>query len=98
MRMGTESFETLFGPSDFHIVGTIRSWDVFDRLTEISLPTLVVAGRYDECAHEHMWDMHQRIADSRFELFESSSHMPFIEEPQRFDDVMRDFLRHHDDG
>jgi proline iminopeptidase len=87
----------MFGPSDFHIVGTISSWDVFDRLPEIVLPTLVVAGRYDECAHEHMWEMHRRIRNSRFELFESSSHMPFIEEPQRFDGVLRDFLRHHDD-
>jgi proline iminopeptidase len=94
--MGTEIFETMFGPSDFHIVGTIRNWDVFDRLAEITLPTLVVAGRFDECAPEHMREMHQRIAGSRFELFESSSHMPFIEEPDRFDRVMRDFLRQND--
>ena len=39
-NMGTEIFETMFGPSDFHIVGTIRNWDVFDRLAEITLPTL----------------------------------------------------------
>jgi proline-specific peptidase len=96
IRMGTEIFETMFGPSDFHIVGNIRTWDVFDRLVEIALPTLVLAGRFDECAPEHMWEMHQRIGGSRFELFESSAHMPFIEEPARFDQVMRDFLRHHD--
>ena len=95
-NMGTQIFETMFGPSDFHIVGTIRGWDVFDRLTEIALPTLVLAGRFDECVPEHMWAMHQRIAGSRFELFESSAHMPFIEEPHRFDQVMRDFLRHRD--
>jgi proline iminopeptidase len=95
-RMGTEIFETMFGPSDFHIVGSIRSWDVLDRLAEIALPTLVLAGRFDECVPEHMWEMHQRIGGSRFELFESSAHMPFIEEPARFDRVMRDFLRQHD--
>jgi proline-specific peptidase len=95
-RMGTEIFETMFGASDFNIVGTIRYWDVFDRLTEIALPTLVLAGRFDECVPEHMWEMHQRIAGSRFELFESSAHMPFIEEPDRFDQVMREFLRSHD--
>ena len=59
-------------------------------------PTLLLAGRYDECAPEHMWDMHRRIPGSRFELFESSAHMPFIEEPERFDRVMREFLRLHD--
>jgi proline-specific peptidase len=95
-NMGTDIFETMFGPSDFHIVGTIRDWDVFDRLAEIRLPTLVLAGRFDECVPEHMWDMHQRIAGSRYELFESSAHMPFIEEPDKFDRVMRDFLRLHD--
>jgi proline iminopeptidase len=94
--MGTEIFETMFGPSDFHIVGTIRSWDVLGRLAEIAVPTLVLAGRYDECAPEHMWEMHRRIDGSRFELFESSSHMPFIEEPDRFDHVVREFLRAHD--
>lgn len=95
-NMGAEIFETMFGPSDFHIVGTIRDWDVFDRLTEIALPTLILAGRYDECMPEHMHEMHLRISGSQFELFESSAHMPFIEEPDRFDHVMRDFLRLHD--
>lgn len=95
-NMGVEIFETMFGASDFHIVGTIRHWDVFDRLGEITLPTLVLAGRYDECVPEHMWDMHQRIAGSRFELFEASAHMPFIEEPARFDAVVREFLAQHD--
>lgn len=95
-NMGTDIFETMFGPSDFRIVGTVRDWDVFDRLAEITLPTLILAGRYDECVPEHMWEMHRRIAGSRYELFESTAHMPFIEEPDKFDAVMRDFLRLHD--
>lgn len=95
-NMGIEIFETMFGPSDFRITGTVRDWDVVARLSEIMIPTLLLAGRYDECLPEEMRDMQQRIAGSRFELFESSSHMPFIEEPDRFDRVMREFLRGHD--
>jgi proline iminopeptidase len=95
-KMGTEIFETMFGPSDFRIVGTMRNWDVFERLAEIAVPTLLLAGRFDECSPEDMQEMHHRIAGSRFELFESTAHMPFIEEPARFDQVMRDFLRQHD--
>jgi proline iminopeptidase len=78
-NMGTEIFETMFGPSDFRIVGTIRDWDVFERLKEIAVPTLLLAGRFDECSPEDMQEMHNRIAGSRFELFESTAHMPFIE-------------------
>jgi proline iminopeptidase len=96
MNMGTGIFATMFGFSVFRIVGTIRDWDVVDRLAEIAIPTLLMAARFDEFSPEHMRDMHDRIAGSRFEFFESSAHMPFIEEPGRFDQVMREFLRLHD--
>lgn len=95
-EMGTEIFQTMFGPSDFHIVGTIRDWDVTDRLSEISLPTLLLAGRYDECSPDDMEEMHRRITGSQFEFFEHSAHLPFIEEPDRFDQVVREFLRRYD--
>lgn len=93
---GTEIFETMFGPSVFHIIGTMREWDVMDRLAEITMPTLILAGRFDEFSPEHMWEMHRLIAGSRFEYFDDTAHLPFIEEPDRFDAVMRDFLRRHD--
>lgn len=94
--MGIEIFETMFGPSDFRIVGTVRDWDVVDRLGEIAVPTMLLSGRYDECSPEHMREMHQRIKGSRFEFFESTAHLPFIEEPERFDHLMREFLRLQD--
>jgi proline-specific peptidase len=97
-NMRVEIFETMFGPSISQIVGTMRGWDVLDRLAEITVPTLLVAGRFDGSDPERMREMHRRIEGSRFELFESSSHMPFIEEPDRFDQVMRDFLRLHDNS
>ncbi len=94
--MGTEIFETMFGPSVFRIVGTMRDWDVVDRLGGITTPTLLLAARYDEFPPEHMREMHRRIQGSSFEFFEHSAHLPFIEEPERFDALMRDFLRRHD--
>ena len=80
-------------PSDFNIVGTIRDWDVVERLNEIAVPTMVLAGRYDECVPERMWEMHQRIAGSRFELSSNrAGRHPVHEEPDKFDAVMREFL------
>ena len=96
-NMGVEIRETMFGPSTLQIVGTMQGWNVLDRLAEISVPTLVVAGRFDGCSPEHMREMHERIEGSRFALFEASSHLPFVEEPERFDRVMREFLKLHDD-
>lgn len=95
-NQGAQIYQTMIGQSDFHITGNLHSWDVLDRLAEIQVPTLLMAGKFDGCTPEHMWDMHQRIEHSQFVLFESSAHVPFIEEPERFHQVMRDFLRRND--
>ncbi|MCV7197900.1 proline iminopeptidase-family hydrolase [Mycobacterium angelicum] len=95
-NMGTEIFATMFGPSVFRINGTIEDWDVVDRLAEIAIPTLLLAARFDEFSPDHMREMHSRIAGSRFEFFDSTAHLPFLEEPERFDQIMRDFLRAQD--
>lgn len=41
-------YHTMNGPSEFHVVGSIKEWQSKDRLGEIDVPTLVVSGRYDE--------------------------------------------------
>ena len=41
-------YHTMNGPSEFHVIGTLKGWDITDRLHEITTPTLLVSGRYDE--------------------------------------------------
>jgi pimeloyl-ACP methyl ester carboxylesterase len=43
------------------VTGTLKDWDVMDRLGEIKVPTLLVGGRYDECRPSHLEEMHRRI-------------------------------------
>ena len=47
------------GPSEFTVTGTLKTWDIMDRLGEIAVPTLLVGGRYDECTPSHLAAMHQ---------------------------------------
>lgn len=41
-------YHTMNGPSEFHVVGSIKDWQSKDRLASIEAPTLLVSGRYDE--------------------------------------------------
>src|SRR6476659_3081247 len=41
-------YHTMNGPSEFHVVGSLKDWSVVDRLDGIRVPTLVVAGAHDE--------------------------------------------------
>lgn len=89
-------YGTMNGPSEFHVIGTIKDWDITERLAEIDVPTLLVSGWYDEATPAIVGRMKDRIPGSGWVLFEKSSHMPHVEESERFLDVVGDFLRRHD--
>ena len=65
-----------------------------DRLGGLGVPTLLVWGRHDRAVPiEAGWEMHNRIPGSRFEVFDRSSHMPSFDEPDRFNDLVVEFLQ-----
>ena len=80
------------GPSEFHVIGTLKDWDVVNGLGEIRVPTLVIGSRYDEATPVITETVHHGIPGSEWVIFEHSSHMPHIEEPQRYMQVLDQFL------
>jgi L-proline amide hydrolase len=86
-------YNTMNGPSEFHVIGSLKSWDITDRLHEISAPTLLVSGRHDEATPLIVGQIHERIPGSRWALFEQSSHMPHVEEPEAFLETVEAFLQ-----
>ena len=80
------------GPSEFHVTGTLQDWSVEDCLPAIAVPTLVISGRHDEATPATVAPFRDLIPGARWEIFEESSHVPHLEEPERFHAVMADFL------
>ena len=81
---------------EFHVIGTIKDWDVRHRLGEIHVPTLITSGRYDEATPLIAETVRQGIPESQWVLFEESSHMAHVEEEARYMQVLGEFLRQHD--
>jgi L-proline amide hydrolase len=77
-------YHTMNGPSEFHCIGSLKTWDITERLPEIDTPTLLVSGRHDEATPHIVEQIHARIPGAQWELFEESSHMPHVEEPDAF--------------
>ncbi|MEV4316285.1 alpha/beta hydrolase [Actinocrispum sp. NPDC049592] len=71
----------------------LAQWSSFDRLARITVPTLVLVGAHDVITSP---PQALRIADhvpnSTLVEFASSGHFPWIEEPERFNEVVRSFL------
>lgn len=83
-RTSPQTFATLF-------LEILR--DYRDVLPEIDVPTLVCAGADESwrsvAAVESAAEL---VPDARFELFEESSHTLTVEEPERFNAVVREFV------
>lgn len=85
-------YAVMNGPGEFTVIGTLKDWDVTDRLGEIKVPTLLVGGRYDECRPAHLEDMHRRIPGSQLAIIEDASHLCFAEQPAEFTALINSFL------
>jgi L-proline amide hydrolase len=89
-------YNTMNGPNEFHVIGTLKDWSIVDRLDRIIAPTLVISGRYDEATPVTVQPYADRVPNARWEIFENSSHMPHVEEEEAYLAMVGAFLRQHD--
>jgi pimeloyl-ACP methyl ester carboxylesterase len=76
-----------------HVRDVIPAYDVRPRLAEITTPTLVLGGRHDWVTpYGESEIIAAGIPNSELVIFEESGHLPFVEEPDRFMQVVRRFM------
>jgi proline iminopeptidase len=86
-------FLAIQGPNDYSpFTGNIRDWKRLDRLQEISQPALLLCGLHDLLTKDNSRLMHQALPNARIEVFQNSSHTPFMEEPDAYFAVLKSFL------
>ena len=72
------------------------SIEVEDRLKNVTQPVLVCTGRLDRvCTVPAAEAMAKGLPNSELVVFEQSGHMTFVEEPELYLKVVRDFLNKH---
>ena len=85
-------YRTMNGPSEFHVTGTLREWDITDRLGEIALPTLVVTGEHDEATPAINRTVSEGIPGARSMILPGCSHMAHVEEPEAYIGLLDGFF------
>ena len=89
---GNAVYETMNGPNEFIVIGNLKNWDRTDRLGEITVPTLITVGRYDELTPACAETLHRGIPNSRMVIFEESAHLAHLEEADTYLQVIADFM------
>ncbi|WP_175439141.1 proline iminopeptidase-family hydrolase [Streptomyces vilmorinianum] len=90
-EMREDVYATMWG-TEWNVTGNLKDWDVTDRLGELDLPVLLTSGRYDATTPAVVRPIAEGIPDAEWVLFEGSAHIPSIEEPERYREVLESFL------
>lgn len=90
--LGVEVYNVMNGPSEFHVIGVIKDFDLTARLAEITVPTLITCGQHDEVTPATCEVAHRGIAGSEMVVLDNTSHLSFVEEPEQYLRLMDGFL------
>ncbi len=102
MRFFDPRFDALplFAEADFkprlfeRVLGPLTAdWDVTVDMSSLCVPILLAHGRYDYVSPYTMWSgIVEALPDATQHVFERSGHQTFFEEPQRFAEVVREWM------
>jgi proline iminopeptidase len=90
--MNAKIYNIMQGPDEFNIVGNFKHWDIWDRLHQIEVPTLLIGARYDEMSPEQITRMSKLIPNSRLAICEHASHMAMYDDQRAYFGAMLPFL------
>ncbi len=91
-------YRTMNGPTEFHIVGTLRDWEILTRLDVVDEPVLLTSGRHDEATPMQKAAIRERLPQAEWVIFEQSGHLSHAEEPDRYMAVLGDFMARAETG
>jgi len=81
------------GVDEFHVTGNFKNWEMWDRLHNITVPTLVIGGVNDEMNPADMKREGSLIPNSRTYLCPNGSHMSMYDDQQNYFNNLLAFLK-----
>ncbi len=88
-------YQAMWGPSEMISTGNLQHTNLVPMLQQLTVPTLLMCGKYDMATPERMAEYIELIKDGQLYVFEKSAHVPFLEESKLYQDVVSNFIKTH---
>lgn len=95
-RHGDEAYLVGWGPNEFTPQGTLKDFDVTDKLKDIREPALIISGGNDLSTPYIAKTMADGIPNSRWELFRTCRHSCYVEDTPRYARLLKNWLNGND--
>ena len=91
-QLNMEVYQTMWGPSEFTITGSLKDFNLLPELHRINCPVLLICGDSDEAGVNTVNDYRMAFPDARMAVIPGASHLHHIEQPEIFKTVVNNFL------
>jgi proline iminopeptidase len=92
MYFGKKVYEFMWGPSEFTATGNLLKYDRVKDLAKIKVPTLLMAGEFDEARPSTVNYFHTLIPGSEFKMISNAGHATIIDNKEETIQTLRKFL------
>ncbi|MBL0334055.1 MAG: proline iminopeptidase-family hydrolase [Chitinophagaceae bacterium] len=93
-----EIYTMMQGPSEFGIGGRLANWDVKGRLKELTIPTLMIGGKYDTMDPKAMEEQSKLVQHGRYLYCPEGSHLAMYDDQQVYMKGVIRFIHDVDEG
>lgn len=89
---GRQVYEYMWGPSEFTSTGTLKTFDATAWLRDVRVPTLFIAGEFDEATPASTRTFSRLVPGAEFVMIPGSGHVTVKDNPDALRAAIRGFL------
>lgn len=89
-------YKQMWGPTEFYATGSLVDFDLVPRLHGIRVPTLFLAGEFDEARPESMAEFAELVPGAKLEIIPDVGHASASRAPDRYREIVSAFIENVD--
>jgi proline iminopeptidase len=86
------SYQYMWGPSEFTVTGELKTYDRLEQLKNIKVPTLLMAGEFDEVTENTLMKYKNLIPGAQSVVIKGAAHMTMQDNPKENNAAISSFL------
>lgn len=91
-KINMDLYEYMWGPSEFTVSGTLKNFDISNKLPHLDMPVLLTIGEFDEIRQNTLFYYSSKIKNNKSFIFNNCSHEHHLENVSEYLEVIDNFI------
>lgn len=91
-HLNTKVYQTIQGPNEFVVTGNFKNWDRWQDLKDITIPALIICGRFDTMNPQDIVKMGELMPNASIKICENGSHCTLFDDQEVYFQTLNYFF------